>query len=273
MKTIIVVRENLHQAHEQATECVMALGYFDGVHLGHQKVIQVARAEAKRRDLPLAVMSFRPHPLTILSGGKHQIANLMTLSEKEKKLACLGVDYFYLVEFTQEVAKLSPKGFVKQYLQNLHVVHAVAGFDFTYGAKGAGHLQGISNDSAGQINVTEVQCVEFQGEKISSTAIRTRLMKQLVHEVPNFLGNHYEVKATWDGFNLKRFEQTMLPKPGCYEVEVTQHPHLFKTMIEVKGHGQLCTVGKWPIELKGMVIIKWLQFVYEQAQLLPRHLA
>jgi len=265
MKTILVDGENLQQAYEQAIECVMALGYFDGVHLGHQKVIQVARAEAKRRGLPLALMSFRPHPLNILSGGRRQIANLMTLCEKEKKLACLGVDYFYLVEFTLDFAKLSPKIFVDQYLQNLHVVHAVAGFDFTYGANGAGQLQRIPNDSSGQINVTEVQCVEFQGEKISSTAIRTRLMKQRVHEIPNFLGNHYEVKATWDGFNLQRFDQTMLPQPGCYEVEVTQYPHSFKMMIEVQEDGQLCTEGKWSIELEGIVVIKWIQFVYEKA--------
>lgn len=155
-----------------APHCVMALGYFDGVHLGHQQVIKTAREEATKRGLPLALMSFRPHPINVLSKGRRSVPQLTTLSEKQNCLKQLGVDYFYLVEFTMEFAALSPKKFVEDYLCQLRVAHAVAGFDFTYGAKGVAKVEQITEDSSGKIPITKVPCIHFRGEKISSSAIR-----------------------------------------------------------------------------------------------------
>ncbi|MDR7080209.1 riboflavin kinase/FMN adenylyltransferase [Neobacillus niacini] len=169
MKTILINAQNLQDIYSQATPCIMALGYLDGVHLGHQRVIEIARKEANNRGFPLALMSFRPHPINILSGGKRCIPHLTTLSEIEMLLNGLEVDIFYLVDFTLDFAALSPKQFVETYLLKLGVTHAVAGFDFSYGFKGAGKLHHIPDDSKNQITVTEVKCVDYLGEKISST--------------------------------------------------------------------------------------------------------
>ena len=100
----------------------------------------------------------------------------MPLSEKEERLRSLGVDTFYIVEFDKEFAALTPDQFVAKYLIQLGVVHAVAGFDFCYGYRGAGNMDRLKNDSGGVVDVTKVEKVEYHGEKISSTCIRERLL-------------------------------------------------------------------------------------------------
>ena len=113
----------------------------------------------------------------------------MPLSEKEERLESLGVDTFYIVEFDKEFAALPPEEFAAKYLVELGVVHAVAGFDFCYGYKGAGNMDRLSNDSGKLIDVTKVEKVGFQGEKISSTRIRERLLTGNVEELPHLLGS------------------------------------------------------------------------------------
>lgn len=255
MKTILVNADT----YLQASPCVMALGYFDGVHLGHQHVIKMAREEAKKRGLPLALMSFSPHPINILSGGKRHIPCLTALAEKKKILKGLGVDIFYIVDFTLEFAALTPKQFVEAYLVKLGVVHAVAGFDFTYGAKGAGKLADINNYSKNQISVTDVECVAYLGEKISSTAIRQRLLRADVHEIPFFLGRYYSVKMLWDGKQLKTLEPIMLPNNGLYEVLLEQDYHEINAVVSVDQPGYVQVIKTFGNLTEGVIQIRWLQ--------------
>ena len=202
METIYITREIYRIGKVEQSTTVMALGFFDGLHQGHRKVIQTALQKAKEKNVPLSVMSFFPHPKTVISNGKKQVCYLMPLSEKEKMLEQLGVDLFYMVQFDKEFASLSPQQFVAQYMVKLGVIHAVAGFDFSYGSRGLGNLDRLKEDSGGIIEVTKVEKVECKGEKISSTCIRERLVKGLVEEIPHFLGRPYEVKGNWDGFSI-----------------------------------------------------------------------
>ena len=121
METIFITRDNLLNWQSVATPTVMALGFFDGLHQGHRKVIQTALQKAKEKSLPLSVMSFFPHPKTVLSNGKKQVCYLLPISEKEKMLEQLGVDRFYMVRFDKEFASLSPQQFVFQYMVKLGV--------------------------------------------------------------------------------------------------------------------------------------------------------
>ena len=88
-------------------------------------------------------MSFFPHPKVVISNGKEKVNYLMPISEKEKILKSLGVDTFYIVKFDKTFAQLSPEEFVAEYLTSLGVVHAVAGFDFTYGRRGAWEFESL----------------------------------------------------------------------------------------------------------------------------------
>ena len=255
METIYVTRDNLLNWQSLAKPTVMALGFFDGLHQGHRKVIQTALQKAEEKNLPLSVMSFFPHPKTVLSNGKKQVCYLMPISEKEKMLEQLGVELFYMVQFDQEFASLSPQQFVSQYMVKLGVIHAVAGFDFSYGSRGLGSLDMLKEDSGGIIEVTKVAKVECKGEKISSTCIRERLVKGMVDEIPHFLGRPYEVKGNWDGFSINHDSCYTLPAPGQYRVTVTKGSFSFVT--ELKVNENVVIQGKLPFYMKGKISILW----------------
>ena len=91
----------------------------------------------------------------------------MPLSEKEKMLEQLGVDRFYIVRFDKEFASLSPQQFVYSIYGKTRCIHAVAGFDFSYGSRGLGNLDRLKKDSGGMIEVTKVEKVECKGKKLA----------------------------------------------------------------------------------------------------------
>ena len=84
METIFITRDNLLNWQSVATPTVMALGFFDGLHQGHRKVIQTALQKAKEKNLPLSVMSFFPHPKTVISNGKKQVCYLTAYIRERK---------------------------------------------------------------------------------------------------------------------------------------------------------------------------------------------
>ena len=220
METIYLNPENLADYQQKAKPSVMALGFFDGIHNGHREVIKTAFQKAKERNILLSVMSFFPHPKTVLSNGKTDVDYLMPLSEKEKIFCELGIDTFYIVEFDREFASLSPEKFAAKYLVDLGVVHAVAGFDYSYGFRGEGNMDRLKRDSGGALDVTKVSKVEYQGEKISSTGIRKKLACGNVEDLPAFLGRPYAVTSKWDGTALSVGPHYTLPAPGKYVVTV-----------------------------------------------------
>ena len=260
METIYLNRENLLEWQGKAKKNVMALGFFDGLHLGHCEVIKTAFQKAKEKKVSLAVMSFFPHPKTVLSNGKKQVCYLMPPTEKEKMLKKLGVDTFYFVKFDPEFASLSPEEFVANYLNNLGVIHAVAGFDFTYGHKGKGNMERLKIDSGGLIETTMVEKIECRGEKISSTCIRERLLQGKVEEIPDFLGHPYEVKGNWNGEELILQPYYTLPAPGRYVVTVNYESQSIHTEVSVhEHHGKLTLtlLKKMPRTMRGSISIKW----------------
>ncbi|MBM4760965.1 FAD synthetase family protein [Bacillus sp. B15-48] len=255
METIHLNKENLAVWQQKAKPNVIALGCFDGLHHGHIKVIQMALQKAKEKNVPLAVMSFFPHPKTVIE-GKDCFHYLMPLSEKEAKLKELGVDTFYLVEFDREFAALEPEEFVHQYLLKLAVVHAVAGYDFSYGRRGQGNMLRLKSDSGGRIDVTTVKKVESGGEKISSTSIRERLLTGKVEDLPKLLGQSYEVKCDWDGSCLTPHPYFTLPAPGRYAVTLKSDGQSVKTELMVV-EKQLTFMKEIPVLMKGKLSVVW----------------
>ncbi|OAT72723.1 FAD synthetase family protein [Parageobacillus thermoglucosidasius] len=263
MKTIIIDHKN--DPHFVAScPAVAALGFFDGVHLGHQKVIQTAKKIADERGLKTAVISFFPHPKEIIGKTGERIDYLLPPAEKAKKFSHLGVDYFYLIRFTPKFARLEPKEFVWKYLVPLQVKHAVAGYDFSYGRKGKGSLDTMEEDSGYSITVTKVENVERNDEKISSTLIRTKIQLGLMEELPDYLGEFYETKGKMicaEGKNeliLDRYY--MIPPEGCYDVEIYKGKRWFEGRVLVTEQKNIYWLGPslssvWEIF---RIKIKWI---------------
>ncbi|RUS43912.1 FAD synthetase family protein [Cohnella sp. AR92] len=266
MRTILVNTDTLRDRQLAVMPNVMAIGCFDGLHLGHRQVIRIARQIAKRRRIGLSVMSFSPHPRTVLSDGKVKVPRLMPLEEKEDELRKLGVDFFYLVEFTKEFAALAPEQFAVDYVAGLGAVHAVAGFDFKYGSRGAGHMDRLASDSNGLLEATKVAEVDYRGEKISSTAIRTRLLGGEVEQLPPFLGRNYEIRGRFEGRSFLPEPGYTVPAAGCYEVRLKNAWQAVNSEIRVtetrEGQSVSCKVDRGPVPL-GKAAVEWLRRIEE----------
>lgn len=241
MKIIQVNEHNLAIVQENSERCVMALGFFDGVHKGHQQVILAAKEEAKKANLKLAVMSFFPHPKTVFSN--EEIDYLMPMEQKAERFKRLGVDLFYLIDFTKSFAALAPKQFIEQYIVGLNVQQAVAGYDYTYGKKGAGTIDDICAHSNNRVNITKVEKIALYGEKVSSTCIRTKLRNGKVEEVTALLGRPYEVKYDEKIGVLPYYT---LPEPGRYYVTVLYDRRAISQVMYVLDNRWITSEGNIP---------------------------
>ncbi|MGX9951291.1 bifunctional riboflavin kinase/FAD synthetase [Bacillus subtilis] len=194
MKTIHITHPH-HLIKEEQAKSVMALGYFDGVHLGHQKVIGTAKQIAEEKGLTLAVMTFHPHPSHVLGRDKEPKDLITPLEDKINQFEQLGTEVLYVVKFNEVFASLSPKQFIDQYIIGLNVQHAVAGFDFTYGKYGKGTMETMPDDLDGKAGCTMVEKLTEQDKKISSSYIRTALQNGDVELANVLLGQPYFIKG------------------------------------------------------------------------------
>ena len=212
---------------------VMALGYFDGVHLGHQHVIMEAQRTAVSKGMKSAVMTFDPHPSVVLGKSVQHIEYITPLEEKARVIEDMGVDYLFVIHFTTEFSSLLPQEFIDQYIIGLNVKHVVAGFDYTYGKMGKGTMETIQFHSRNQFDFTMVSKLATPAEdKISSTLIRSLLRDGKVELMPKLLGRFYtttgivvhgERRGRTIGFptaNIKMDDEYILPPTGVYSVKV-----------------------------------------------------
>ena len=225
--------DNIEKMHSmEIPSLVMALGYFDGVHLGHQKVIGEAKKIADELGMKTGVMTFDPHPSLVLSKEKKHIGLITSLEQKTAEMEKLGVDYLFVIHFTKEFAGLHPQSFVDQYLCDLNVKHVVAGFDYTYGMKAAGTADTLALHARGRFGTTIISKETFEGEKVSSTLIRSYINAGDMEKVPKLLGRFYtnhgkvihgDKRGRTIGFptaNVKTSDQEIIPPQGVYAVRV-----------------------------------------------------
>lgn len=210
----------------------IALGFFDGVHKGHQQVISAAIDTAKNNGWKSAVMTFYEHPLTVL-GKQKKVHYITPLQEKIALIDDLGVDYLFIVHFSDSFASLLPQQFVDQYLIELNVKHVTAGFDYSYGRLGKGSMETLPFHSRGVFSQTIVDKVSCGEEKVSSTAIRSALSEGRVEAFAQLAGREYvtkgivvhgEKRGRLLGFptaNIELDEDCLLPSTGVYAVKAT----------------------------------------------------
>ncbi|MET1178187.1 FAD synthetase family protein [Peribacillus simplex] len=231
MKVIYVNTNNLQEIKQSASNVAMALGYFDGVHLGHQKVIQSAKEKAKAQNLSLAVLSFFPHPKSVLFSDI-EISYLEPLEQKVEKLEGLEVDIFYIVEFTKELAKVEANDFLDDYIIGLNAKEIICGFDYTYGAKASGTVKTLAVYAATQqVGLTVVEELKWNNQKISSTLIRKYLTERKLSELPSLLGRFYRTKYCQKNGLLPNYS---LPNVGSYKVLIEDRHSFIECIATVK---------------------------------------
>lgn len=218
---------------KELPETIAAIGFFDGIHQGHQAVIQQAMQLAKKDNKTSAVISFYPHPSVVLQKNVTSATYITPQEEKEAMLSSLGVDKFYIISFNKELSQLSPKEFIDHFIIGLHIKHLVAGFDFTFGHKGKGNMKNIDTYRGEAFQVSAVDKVEIDGEKASSTSIRKAIQDGDMNRGNYVLGRYFTTTGTvikgdrrgrkmgFPTANLQINDEKMLPKQGIYAVKMT----------------------------------------------------
>lgn len=233
MKTIYLTHP-YQQQQIQNKPIILALGFFDGIHKGHQAVIQTAKKIAQNTHSLLAVMSFDQHPSILFQQLNPQTFHYVSpLQRKQELLEELGVDLFYVVRFTKQFAALTPQQFVDQYIVGLHAQTVVAGFDYTYGKKEIANMSLLPTYSKQRFEIITVPEQRNQFGKIGSTQIKQALLQQQIEKTNHYLGYVYQISGTVvHGFgrggkllgyptaNIAYEQTSFLPGRGVYVVEI-----------------------------------------------------
>ena len=190
----MVIFRNLAEIQD-IEKTAVALGNFDGIHKGHQVLIKKAVKTAEEKGIKSAVFTFSNHPRNVIAGNS-VVRNIIYEDEKIEILEEMGVDYLFSISF-EEILKLSPQDFVdKVLIERFRIDTAVCGFNFTYGYKAAGTADMLRGMAAGRFDVAVVDPVKVNGQVVSSTLIREKIMNGDVEAVPELLGRNFTIRGT-----------------------------------------------------------------------------
>ncbi len=267
---------SIHHPYEAADiptdDVVLVLGFFDGVHRGHQEVIAAGKQAAAQKGLKLAVMTFNHHPSIVFQ--KVDPDAMKYLSNVDRKIAImesLGVDYLYVIEFTSAFAGLSPQRFVDEYMVGLHAKVVVAGFDYTYGPAAIADMPHLPAYARGRFEIIEVAKQNDLGKKISSTNIRHMMSEGDMENANHFLGYVYETSGTvvhgdargrtlgFPTANIASEANVLLPKKGVYVVEINIADRWYHGMAQI---GYNITFGANRRETVEVYILDFSEDIY-----------
>ena len=180
-------------------QSVVAIGNFDGVHTGHQKLLETARRHARelgteREPLPVIVVTFWPHPLRVLTPGK--APKLLTpLADRINLLRNYGADEVRVVQFNRDVASWSPERFVDTILGPLNPAVVVVGKNFTFGARAAGTPEMMREIAGDRFDVDVIHLVGVDSERTCSSFVRQALADGRVDVAARHLGRLFRVSG------------------------------------------------------------------------------
>lgn len=223
--------EHLHEIKNP----VLTIGTFDGVHVGHQKIIQQLNEEAKKIGGESVLFTFYPHPRMVLYPESHGLKLIQTQVEKVDKLRRMGLQNLIVYPFTKEFSRISAIDFVRDFLVNqLGVKKLVIGYDHQFGKNREGSIHFLREvcDTYG-FEVIEIDAQEVDDVNVSSTKIRNAILEGDMQKAQLFLGEPYELFGkVVQGASLGRqlgfptanldveSDIKLIPKTGVYAVNV-----------------------------------------------------
>lgn len=234
-------------------ETVLTIGVFDGVHLGHQRLIDYLKREAATRDYIPGVVTFCPHPQQVLS-PRTSLPQLTTLEERLRLIRDLGIDLVVPLSFDQELAQLSARHFISLLQKHLKMRGLVIGPDFALGRNREGDvfsLHDLGKEAGFWVDVVSPGMIN--GDVISSTAIRQSLAKGEVAKANRLLGRsfalsgqvtHGDERGKQLGFptaNLTVPTIQALPEDGVYVTRAYLGSHTYASVTNI---GRRPTFGK-----------------------------
>ncbi|HYF95508.1 MAG TPA: bifunctional riboflavin kinase/FAD synthetase [Symbiobacteriaceae bacterium] len=219
---------------QRGTGNLVAIGKWDGVHLGHQAIISQLVEEARQAGGQSVVMGFHPHPMAVLRPDAAP-AMIQTLDERAESLAAMGVDVHLAIPFNHEFANMSPEEFVcTVLLRDLKARKVIVGFNFTFGRGGLGTAEMLKSLCMPHNLQVEVMApVREDGESVSSTEVRLYVAAGNMERVAGLLGRPFSLTGVVEhgdqrgrtlGYptaNMRLAPGRQLPAPGVYVCQVT----------------------------------------------------
>lgn len=237
----MIIITDYHQLPEIKTPIAAALGYFDGLHLGHQSIISHTDVPGMKRG----IVTFRNQPAGYISHSQKP-TRLLSLEDKISMMEEMGTDYLFLFEFTDEVRNITKQEFIRRFLYQSNVKLAVAGFNFNFGKNKEGDTEFLRTECERLgIGTKIIPPVLFEGDVISSTLIRQKLYKGDVAAAAKMLSRPFYLKGVVTegkqlgrtfGFptaNIKVDEDIIVPKWGVYRTNVTVDGKCYKSITNV----------------------------------------
>jgi len=214
---------------------IVTIGNFDGVHLGHLKLIHQVVARAHARGLCSFAITFDPHPDQVLFPERRQMY-LSTAEERGELLKASGIDSVWICPFTRDLARLEPEEFMHMVTERQPIAELWVGADFAMGRNRKGSIAVLAELGAASgwdLHMVAPQMLEDQ--VVSSTAIRTLLAAGAVRGAADLLGRSYRVPGDVEGDSLMVDERRALPKTGInYEIQFSQEGEVAEGMATVE---------------------------------------
>ena len=228
MKRVVGLTESLQKNHS-----IVTIGTFDGVHIGHQKIINRVINLGKEKGLKSVVLTFFPHPRMVLQKDSN-LKLLNTIEEREGILKKLGLDQMVIKNFTKEFANLSARDFVKTVLvEALHAKYIIIGYDHKFGKNRSADIHDLKTfGKEFGFEVEEISAQDVEHVAVSSTKIRKALQEGDIETANAFLGNPFFLTGTvikgkglgkQIGFPTANIhiavDYKLIPKDGVYVVK------------------------------------------------------
>lgn len=170
---------------------VAAIGFFDGLHLGHQQLVNKTLEVAKTKSLSAALITFWPSPASVLGNQKEEL--LTTIDERIEIAKQLGIELFIVIRFSKSLSQLSPDDFYKKIIKKLNVKHLVCGDDFRYGYRGSGSVETLKLIT--DLGLSVIYDYKLANERVSSTLIKAKLKAGEVEVASKLLDRPYMISG------------------------------------------------------------------------------
>ena len=227
---------------------VLTVGTFDGVHKGHQKIINKLVNVAKRNNAESVLVTFQPHPRTVIFPDDSSLVLINTLEEKLRLLEKNGIDKVILMPFTKKFSQLTSCEFIKQYVyEKFNAKHLIVGYDHRFGKDRLGDVEKLKECTKPYgIDVEKVCAYTQNGENVSSTKIRNAIGNGKITVANKFLSYKYNMSGmVVKGKRIGRkigfptanilFDKCNkpIPKNGVYSVDVKIESNIYSGMLNI----------------------------------------
>lgn len=243
MQQIVLFLDKQTKIKEPIVACI---GYFDGFHKGHLALVEQVKKIAEKKQCKTGIITFHPDPWVVLK-NETNVKHLTTLSDRSILATKLNVDFWIIINFTKELAQLSPQQFIEDFLSQINLNTLVAGFDFRFGFKGAGGVEQLKSLGNKYFDTVVIDKVEDLDSKVSSTRISSAILAGNVDEAARLLTRPYKIsgmvvhgqkqgrKIGFPTANVDVLDEYIIPKIGVYIGGVSFDGKDYQAMINI-GH-------------------------------------